>query len=324
MAPFGELLRTLRACRLHDERRQHFGGGVGAEHLHGFERLVREVDRVAAVDEYVIGDCREHHRFDFGKVRGIGQRSLECAFGGIARTGFDEPAIPALQSPQRHLGGRQRTDRETRRLIAGVVRDEGQAVHERERPVVALEVGKQIRHQHGQARAPTGAAIRRAEVDTRSHDVGRTHARIEQPEHRLGDDERDALLESVAQARLQVADRIGIDARLDEHVAVAHLGPEPTGVVGPHVERASRHEVEAGVVPVTRHEAGLDGALVQREAEVRAPVLDRVHRVLVPEDHDRDRSDLRDEPALFAELVERPGPYRLVDHPVPFARVLLR
>ena len=78
----------------------------------------------------------------------------------------------------------------------------------------------------------------------------------------------------------------------DEHVAVAHVDVEAAGVVGPQVERAARHEVEAGVVPVARDEPGLDRALVQREAEVRAAVLDRERRAVVPEHDDRQGADL--------------------------------
>ena len=48
------------------------------------------------------------------------------------------------------------------------------------------------------------------------------------------------------------------------------------------------------MVPVARDEPGLDRALVQREAEVRAAILDRVRRVVVPEHDDGQRADLRE------------------------------
>ncbi len=158
------------------------------------------------------------------------------------------------------------------------LRDEREPVHERERTVGVVEGGQQVRHrdEHREARAPAAVAVRRAEVDAGAHDLGRAHARVEQAEHRLGDDERDAVLETFAQPRLQVTDRVGVGARSHHDRAVAHVGVEAARVVGPEVERAARHEVEARVVPVARDEAGFDRALVQREAEVRAAILDRV------------------------------------------------
>ena len=120
-------------------------------------------------------------------------------------------------------------------------------------------------------------------------------------------------------------DRVVVSARLDEHVSVADRGLEAARVVGPHVERASRHEIEARVVPVARDEPGLHRALVEREAQVGAPVLDRVRGALVPEHHDGDGADLGDQPARLLQLRERPGPgcgdrICLFDHSKPFCK----
>ena len=83
---------------------------------------------------------------------------------------------------------------------------------------------------------------------------------------------------------------------------------KPRRVVGPQVERAARHEVEACVVPVTRDEPGLDGALVQREAEMRAAVLDREGRAVVPEHDDGQGADLGEQSARRLQLGTRTGP----------------
>ena len=100
-------------------------------------------------------------------------------------------------------------------------------------------------------------------------------------------------------------DRVVFGPWLDEHVTVAHRRLEAPGVVGPHVERASRHQIEACVMPVAGNEAGLDGPLVQGEAQVRAPVLDRPRSVLVPEHDDRERSELPAQLTLRLQLGER-------------------
>ena len=61
------------------------------------------------------------------------------------------------------------------------------------------------------------------------------------------------------------------------------------------------------MVPVARDQPGLDRALVEREAQVRAAVLDRPGAVLVPEHDDRQRADLGEQPTGGLELCERPG-----------------
>ena len=98
--------------------------------------------------------------------------------------------------------------------------------------------------------------------------------------------------------------RIAGIARVDQHVVAVDGDVEAARVVGERVERASAREIEARVVPVTGDEPALDRPLVQRESHVRAPVLDRVRAVFVPEHHDRQRADLREEPPGLAELVQ--------------------
>ncbi len=189
-------------------------------------------------------------------------------------------------------------------------------MYERERAVVAFEMGEQVGHrdENRQSGTPTPAAVRGAEVEPGADDLGRAHARVEQPEHRLRDHQRDAFFESVAQPRLQMPDGIVVDPRFDEHIAVADLRREPAGVVGPHVERAARNEVEAGVVPMARDEARFDGALMKRETEVRTAILDRVRLTVVPEHHHRHRPDLGQQAARFLQLRQGSRPNRLIDH----------
>ncbi len=194
-------------------------------------------------------------------------------------------------------------------MVPRVARHEREAVRERERGVVAAEVGEKVRHrdEHREAGTPTGVAVRGAELDAGAHDLGRADAGFEQPEHRLRDHERDVVLQALPQPRLHVPDRIGVGAGADEHVAVADVGVEPAGVVGPQIERAPRHEVETGMVPVAGDEPGLDGALVEGKAEVGAAILDRVRPVVVPEHHDRQGADLGEQPAVRTELGQRSG-----------------
>ncbi len=115
------------------------------------------------------------------------------------------------------------------------------------------------------------------------------------------------MLEPVAQPLLQPFDAIAGVAGMDDHVVARDLDVEALRVVGPRIERAARHEIEAGVMPVAGEEARLDRALVQREPEVRAAILDGERLALVPHDHDGERADLAEQTTLALEVGERPG-----------------
>ena len=78
-------------------------------------------------------------------------------------------------------------------------------------------------------------------------------------------------------------------------------------------------------MPMTGDEPGLDRALMEREAEVRTPVLDRVRGALVPEHDHGHRADLGDQPPRLLQLGQCPGPggddrIRLFEHPNPFCK----
>ena len=64
-------------------------------------------------------------------------------------------------------------------------------------------------------------------------------------------------------------------------VDLDRVGPH---VVGPGIERAAGGQVEAGVVPVAGDQPALDRAPMQREAHVRAAVVERVGLAVAPED----------------------------------------
>ena len=255
--------------------------GVGAEVVERLERLVREVDRVAPVDEHVVGDGREHHRFGVGEPVGFDERGLEHALGGVGRRGCRRSGGTSCAS--RSTGTPsvvERPDREARRAAARVARDEREAVHERERAVVAGRGGGcrfAIATSIVSPAPQPGVAVAGAELHAGAHDLAGLDARVEQPEHRLRDRRarcppRGRRAGGAAGGRPHPARRAGARRRRRREISTS----KPARVVGPQVERAARHEVEAGVVPVAGDEPGLDRALVEREPEVRAAVLDRV------------------------------------------------
>ncbi len=183
---------------------------------------------------------------------------------------------------------------------------------ERGRLVVGLQPVEHVRHrdEHGESGTPPGRAVRDAELESGPHDRLGLGTRGEQTEHRLRDHEREALLEAVAQPRLQQRDGIRLGPRRHDHVVAAELDVEAVRVVGPEVERAARLEVEPRVMPVTGHQSRLHRAAVQREPEVRAPVLDRPGPVRVPEHDHGEVADLREQLAGLAELGQRSRSHR--------------
>ena len=68
-------LAAVGGARLAHHRRQRRPRCSGPTQRNALERLVREVERVALVDEHVVGDGREHHPLDVGEVRPRGRRS---------------------------------------------------------------------------------------------------------------------------------------------------------------------------------------------------------------------------------------------------------
>ena len=124
---------------------------------------------------------------------------------------------------------------------------------------------------------------------------------------RLGDDEADVVREAVVEAPAPVRNRVGVAERgLHPDLAVAHLDRAGRRVVRPEVERAAALEIEAGVVPMTGQDAVLDASAVEREAHVRASVVEREHAAAIMDHENRAMGAARDEAALRLQVVQAP------------------
>src|SRR2546421_176730 len=99
--------------------------------------------------------------------------------------------------------------------------------------------------------------------------------------------------------------------QVDPDRAVAHLDRVDTHVVGEGIEGAAAAQVEARVVPVTGQDAVAAAATAQREAHVRAAVVDGVHGVFVVEERDTVAATGHDDHALPAHVVERGNTYEV-------------
>ena len=120
-------------------------------------------------------------------------------------------------------------------------------------------------------------------------DVGFRHAGRELALHRFGDDEADVVREAVIEPPAPVRNcGVGTtEGCPDPDLAVAQLDRAGRRVVRPQIECAAAVEIEAGVVPMAGQDAVLDAAAVEREAHVRASVVEREDAAAVIDDEDR-------------------------------------
>ena len=138
--------------------------------------------------------------------------------------------------------------------------------------------------QHGEPLPPAGFAIARAEGQPGAEGLTGAPRIIHQAEHRLGHDQRDLLLQPHFQPVALARESIGRRREVDPDRAVPHLDRIGRHVVGPQVEAAAAGQVEAGVMPVAGKNPVTERAAIEREAHVRAAVVDGVDAVLVAKD----------------------------------------
>ena len=124
---------------------------------------------------------------------------------------------------------------------------------------------------------------------------------------RLGDDKADVVCKAIRKPPTPVLGGIGMTERgLHPDLAIAHLDREGRHVVGPEVECAAAFEVEAGVVPMTGQDAVLEAAPLEREAHVRASIVEREDAPTIVDDEDWAMGAMHDESALRLQILEAP------------------
>ena len=197
---------------------------------------------------------------------------------------------PRSQRPSRSgsaVAG-QRLEREARRLHGRVGSDVGEPVVEGRGPLFTLETGHEV-HQAGERRQPARPAAPaplHAELEPGPERIGPGRVGLDEHDRRLRDHERDVALEPDLQPRSLVGDAVARRSQVDVDVVAVDLDREAAQLVGPLVERAARAEVEARVVPVAGEDPVRDRAAMEREAHVRAAVVDREHRAVLGEQAD--------------------------------------
>jgi hypothetical protein len=106
--------------------------------------------------------------------------------------------------------------------------------------------------------------------------------------HGLGDDKAEVVGETVGKPLTPMPGKIGMTERgLHPDFAVTQFDREDRYVVCPKIKGAAAFQIEAGVVPMTGQDAVLDAAPLQREAHMRATIVEGEDAAAVLDDKDR-------------------------------------
>ena len=330
MAPGVALVGAPCAHQLVHHRRQDRRRVLAADQVDALERLVDEIQRVAAVGERSIGRRAQHEVGDRGEVLARDHRE-QGALGGIPVAHLDPLPKPAPERRQRRALAVQRLAIAARRLPGAVGADAPDALEQRQVTLVVRQLGQNVaqrghdRHADAKAVTHAGAEQRRVTQQDRLVEAGGAGA-----EDRLRDHEAEAVRHAVVQAPPPVRGRVRLRVALRGNPDLAALDPDlgDRHVVGPQIEGAPARQVEAGVMPVAGEDAVPDAALVQREAEMRAAVVERPHLALVMDHQQRAAAAPDHQPPARLEILERPDVEKAVRSrvhcPIPFRQRLRR
>ena len=120
VAPRVRLLHPLGEGELRGERPEHRLGALPAGDVQRLERLVHEVERVAAVEVAVVGGSGEEHVRELGRRRAGADGRDERALGALRVADLDEAAEPVGEPCRLGRLAWQRVEREARRPGRGV------------------------------------------------------------------------------------------------------------------------------------------------------------------------------------------------------------
>ena len=306
VAPGIAFLGTACLHQFPGDGRKHRCRMLPADQVERLERLVDEVEQVAAIGEAAFGRSDEH---ELGHLHGRstgGDGGEQGALGAVAMAHENPVAKPSLQRRGCPPIAGQGLPRPRWNRSVAVARHPADSLEEGQAKVVVRQERKQVaeRGQHGEAGAPA-VAVPRREDDGVAHQAPRIDALADQSEHRFGDDEPDVVLHPLPQAVPPVGVTVGVArARGHPHLAVAHLDVGRGDVIGPRIECPAGDEVEAGVMPVAGENAVGDGPPMQRESQVRTAIVERVDPIVVADHQDRAALALDHHHPLRPQLVE--------------------
>ena len=214
----------------------------------------------------------------------------------------------------------------SRRLAIAVRGDPPGAVEQREIGLLFRQRGEQIA-ERGEDRCTDSPAIAVAHGEQRGlpHHLARGDAGRELSPYGLGDHEPEIMGKAVVEPTAPMARWIAVtERRLDPDLAaVTHLDRTSRNVIGPQIERAAAREIEAGVMPVTGQNPVLDAAAIEREAHMRAAIVEREDAFPMVDHQDRGMAAVHHErPLAFssARLPARTNPMSAYPSAYPRSR----
>src|SRR5262249_42968159 len=140
------------------------------------------------------------------------------------------------------------------------------------------------------------------------HDLNGRYLGRCQAVNRFGDNEAQVVRHAIVKTAPPMAAGVGFfEVRLDPDLAVTYLDRTGRNIVGPQIERASTRQIETGVVPVAGQDAVVDCAFLQREAHMRATVVEGENPAAIEYNENRAVTATDNSPTRTLERIERPG-----------------
>ena len=284
--PGRALLGAARRHHRPDQRGQHRSGVLPPDQIEAFEGLVDEVQHVAAVGVDPLGAGHEQQLGQHRRRGTTGDRGEQGALGTVAMAHGRPAPQPALQG--RRVDGALERGAVAAWCLAGAIGgNPPRAVEQGEAGLLLRQFGHQIAQsrEDGQADTPTVPILRAEQCDLAQHRRRRL-ALSQQATHRLGDDQIQIVGQAVREAAAPVTHRVGmVEHGLYPDLFPADLDRTGRDVVRPQVERAAAGQIEPGVMPMAGQDAVLDRPAVEREAHMRAAVVEGADPALVA-DHE--------------------------------------
>ena len=125
--------------------------------------------------------------------------------------------------------------------------------------------------------------------------------------YRLGEDKTEVMGQAVRKPLTPVGGGVGMTERgFHPNLSVAYLDRADRYVVRPQVEGAAAFEIEAGMVPMTGQDSILKASALEREAHVRAAIVESKNAPAVVNDKDRTMATVHNKPPLRLQLLKAP------------------
>src|SRR5918993_3356382 len=133
-------------------------------------------------------------------------------------------------------------------------------------PVLGSQVRQKVHHAgvHGQSLPPSRSAVSAAKLQPNAKRFGGIFPAAQQPDGRLGHDQRDVALQPIPQALAQVRRTVLSRREINPYLVVSDLHRKDARLVSKLVEGSTALEVEAGVMPVAGGDAVLLGPPLSR------------------------------------------------------------